>query len=107
MASRALRHADYATYAVLGVGALIMLLPFVWMVSTSLKPGEATFVMPPQLVPASPTAENYETIFTAVPMGKFLVNSILVSVVSTAIMVLNCAMAGYAFARIKFPGRET
>jgi multiple sugar transport system permease protein len=106
MADRALRPADYATWAVLGLGAVAMLLPFAWMLSTSLKTGDATFVMPPQLVPAAPTLENYTDIFAAVPMGQFLVNSIFVSVVSTAIMVLTCAMAGYAFARIKFPGRE-
>ena len=106
MAERALRPADYATYAVLGLGALVMLVPFAWMVSTSLKSGDATFVMPPQLVPANPTFENYGDIFAAVPMGQFLVNSIFVSVTSTALMVLNCAMAGYAFARIRFPGRN-
>lgn len=106
MADRALRPADYATWAVLGLGAVAMLLPFVWMVSTSLKTGEATFVMPPQLIPTAPTLENYRDIFAAVPMAQFLINSIFVSVVSTVIMVLNCAMAGYAFARIKFPGRE-
>lgn len=106
MASRTLRPADYATYAVLALGALVMLLPFAWMLSTSLKTGDATFVMPPQLIPAEPTLVNYGKIFAAVPMGQFLLNSILVSVISTAIMVLNCAMAGYAFARIKFPGRE-
>lgn len=106
MASRSLRPADYAVYAMLMVGALIMLLPFVWMISTSLKTGEATFVTPPQLIPASPTTINYEKAFAAVPMGQFLVNSIFVSVASTVLMVLNCAMAGYAFARIKFPGRD-
>ena len=106
MASRTLRPADYAVYAVLLLGALLMLLPFVWMISTSLKTGEATFVTPPQLIPASPTTINYQKAFGAVPMGQFLVNSIFVSVVSTVLMVLNCAMAGYAFARIKFPGRE-
>ena len=106
MAERALRPADYATWAVLGLGAIAMLLPFVWMVSTSLKTGEATFAMPPQLIPSAPTLDNYSKIFGAVPMGQFLLNSIFVSVVSTVIMVLNCAMAGYAFARIKFPGRE-
>ncbi len=106
MASRALRPADYATYAVLGLGAIVMLLPFVWMVSTSLKTGEATFVTPPQLIPVAPTLENYTDIFAAVPMGKFLLNSVIVSVISTVLMVLNCAMAGYAFARIKFPGRD-
>jgi multiple sugar transport system permease protein len=106
MADRALRPADYATWAVLGLGAVAMLLPFAWMLSTSLKTGDATFVMPPQLIPAAPTLDNYTDIFAAVPMGQFLVNSIFVSVTSTAIMVLTCAMAGYAFARIKFPGRE-
>lgn len=106
MAERALRPADYATWAVLGLGAIAMLLPFVWMVSTSLKTGDATFVMPPQLIPTAPTLENYRDIFAAVPMGQFLINSIFVSATSTVLMVLNCAMAGYAFARIKFPGRE-
>ena len=106
MAERALRPADYATWAVLGLGAVAMLLPFAWMLSTSFKTGEFTFVIPPQLIPTAPTIDNYAKIFAAVPMGKFLLNSIFVSVVSTALMVLNCAMAGYAFARIKFPGRE-
>lgn len=106
MADRALRPGDYATWAVLGLGAVIMLLPFVWMVSTSLKTGDATFVMPPQLIPSAPTLANYGKIFAAVPMAQFLLNSVFVSVTSTVLMVLTCAMAGYAFARIRFPGRE-
>lgn len=101
-----LRAADIATYALLAAGTLIMLLPFAWMVSTSLKTGEATFVTPPQLVPTNPTLDNYARVISAVPMGQFLINSVFVSVTSTVLMVLNCAMAGYAFARIKFPGRE-
>jgi multiple sugar transport system permease protein len=101
-----LRAADIATYALLAAGTLIMLLPFAWMVSTSLKTGEATFVTPPQLVPANPTLDNYARVISAVPMGQFLINSVFVSVTSTVLMVLNCAMAGYAFARIKFTGRE-
>lgn len=106
MASRTLRTGDYVTYAVLLAGAVVMLLPFVWMLSTSFKGGEAIFVMPPQLVPEAPTLANYERTFGTIPMGQFLINSIFVSVTSTMIMVLNCAMAGYAFARIRFPGRE-
>jgi multiple sugar transport system permease protein len=106
MASRTLRTGDYVTYAVLLAGAVVMLLPFAWMLSTSFKGGEAIFVMPPQLVPEAPTLANYERIFGTMPMGQFLINSIFVSVTSTVIMVLNCAMAGYAFARIRFPGRE-
>jgi multiple sugar transport system permease protein len=106
MASRVLKPADYAAYAVLALGALAMLLPFAWMVSTSFKHGDATFVTPPQLVPTAPTLDNYASAFGSVPMGQFLVNSVFVSVTSTILMVLFCAMAGYAFARIKFPGRE-
>ncbi len=106
MASPRSRAADLATYVVLTLGALVMLLPFAWMVSTSFKSKQATFVMPPQLVPAAPTLDNYAEAATAVPMGQFLVNSLFISVTSTVLMVLTCAMAGYAFARIKFPGRE-
>ncbi len=47
-----LKPGDVATYALLGAGSIVMLLPFAWMVSTSLKSGEATFVTPPQLIPA-------------------------------------------------------
>ena len=101
-----LKPGDVATYALLGAGSIVMLLPFAWMVSTSLKSGEATFVTPPQLIPAEPTLDNYTAVFDSVPMGQFLVNSIFVSVTSTALMVLFCAMSGYAFARIRFPGRE-
>ena len=69
MAERALRPADYATWAVLGLGAVAMLLPFAWMLSTSFKTGEFTFVIPPQLIPTAPTIDNYAKIFAAVPMG--------------------------------------
>jgi multiple sugar transport system permease protein len=106
MASASLRIGDLASYAVLGAGALVMLLPFAWMVSTSLKQGSATFVTPPLLLPAEPTLDNYAKVFDSVPMGQFLINSVFVSVTSTVLMVLFCAMSGYAFARIAFKGRE-
>ncbi len=93
-----------AIYALLLLGTIVMLLPFAWMLSTSLKPAGSTFVMPPQLIPDPVTGEHYVTAFTSVPMGQFLVNSIFVSVTSTVAMVLISAMAGYAFARIPFRG---
>ena len=101
-----LRLRDVLTYTLLLLGAAVMLLPFLWMVSTSLKTGDATFVMPPELVPAAPTLDNYAEAVSAVPFVRFLLNSLFVSVTSTVLMVLFCAMAGYAFARIRFPGRE-
>lgn len=91
--------------AVMVLGAAVMLLPFAWMISTSLKTAGATFVMPPQLIPGEPTLDNYAAAFTTLPMGRFLLNSLMVSLASTVLMVLNCAMAGYAFARIPFRGR--
>jgi multiple sugar transport system permease protein len=106
MASATLRPANIASYVILAAGALVMLLPFAWMVSTSFKRGDATFVTPPQLLPTAPTLDNYAKVFDSVPMGQFLINSIFVSVTSTVLMVLFCAMSGYAFARISFKGRE-
>lgn len=87
------------------LGAVAMLLPFAWMVSTSLKTSGATFVMPPQFIPAEPTLNNYAAAFITMPMGRFLLNSMFVAFTSTTLMVLTCAMAGYAFARIPFRGR--
>jgi multiple sugar transport system permease protein len=83
-----------------------MLMPFAWTVSTSLKVAGATFVTPPQWWPDPGTLENYARVFDSAPVGQFLINSIFVSATSTALMVLFCAMSGYAFARISFRGRE-
>lgn len=92
--------------AVLAAGAVVMLLPFAWMLSTSLKTSGATFVLPPQFIPDAPTLDNYRTIFATMPMTRFLLNSLFVALTSTCLMVLTCAMAGYAFARIPFAGRS-
>ncbi len=97
---------DLFTHTVLLVGAVAMLLPFAWMISTSLKSKQATFVTPPQLLPSSPTIANYFTVFDSAPMGRFLLNSLFVSSLSTFLLVLFAAMSGYAFARIEFKGRE-
>lgn len=96
---------DLAFGLIMVLGALVTLLPFAWMVSTSLKTAGATFVMPPQFIPSDPTLDNYVAAFTTMPMGRFLLNSLFVAFASTILMVLTCAMAGYAFARIPFRGR--
>ncbi len=93
-------------YLLLSAGALVMILPFLWMLSTSLKDSAATFTLPPQWVPDSPTLNSYKQAFETVPLGRFFLNSVLVALVSTFFQVLICAMAGYAFARIPFKGRE-
>jgi multiple sugar transport system permease protein len=91
-------------YALLVIGALAMLFPFAWMVSTSLKPDVAVFQTPPQLIPKPFQPSNYSTVVHIFPVWRFLINSVLVAVVSTTLQVGTSAMAAYAFARFKFKG---
>jgi multiple sugar transport system permease protein len=83
-----------------------MIAPFLWMLSTSLKTMEATFVMPPQWIPKKITFSNYAEVTQVFPMLKFLANSFIVSIISTLGQLLLCSMAAYAFARMEFKGRN-
>jgi multiple sugar transport system permease protein len=91
-------------YVLLVIGGLAMLFPFAWMVSTSLKPDLALFRTPPQLIPKPFQPSNYSTVVHIFPVWRFLINSVLVAVVSTTLQVGTSAMAAYAFARLKFKG---
>ncbi|MFD1019667.1 carbohydrate ABC transporter permease [Thalassobacillus hwangdonensis] len=101
---RALKQALF--YLLLIVGAFIMLVPFLWMVSTSLKNSGATMVLPPEFIPSEPTAENYQTVTGKYPMLRFLWNSLLVAVLTTLGQIVFSSMAAYAFARMHFKGRD-
>ncbi len=93
-------------YFALVVAALFSLLPFLWMLSTSLKaPGEVLSVSP-VFVPTNPTLANYAAIAEAFPLGRIFLNSIGVAVVTTLGQLLFCSMAAFAFARIPFKGRN-
>ncbi len=90
----------------LTAGALITLLPLVWMVSASfMHPGEAN-TMPPRLLPEHPTLENYTVLFTRLDMLRNLANSAIITVLATVCSIFINALAGYAFAKLPFPGRE-
>lgn len=93
-------------YLALAAGALAMIFPFAWMVSTSLTSDAQLFATPPQLIPEPARPENYSRVFDTFPIGRFALNSAIVAVVSTALQLLTSAMGAYAFARIRFPGRE-
>ena len=93
-------------YLLLIAGASIMLIPFLWMISTSLKPDGATMVLPPEFIPNEPTAQNYEQVTQQFPMMRFLGNSILVAVLTTIGQMIFSSMAAYAFARMHFRGRD-
>jgi multiple sugar transport system permease protein len=94
---------DALLQAVMLLGAGLMLLPLVWMVSTSLKPASEVITWPPQLIPKSPTLENYRGIFDAAPFGRFFLNSLLVSGASTVAILLTSSLAGFVFAKYSFP----
>lgn len=84
-----------------------MLIPLVWLISTSLKsPTEDIFQFPPQLFPSQPTFQNFVTVWNANPFGRYLFNSTLVAVLTVGLNLLFCALAAYPLARLNFRGRE-
>lgn len=95
-----------ALYLLLVLGGLTMLIPFAWMVSTSLKTGEFVLTMPPQFIPNPATLDSYRRIFELYPIGRMLFNSLLVASFSTLGQLVTCSMAAYAFARMKFRGQN-
>ena len=85
----------------------LMLLPFCWVISTSLRlPGES-FKVPPSFFPTDFYYQNYLDVFSKFPFARFMMNSILVAVTTVILNLLVTTMAGYAFARIPFKGRNT
>jgi multiple sugar transport system permease protein len=85
---------------------LVFMLPFVWMLSAALKPGNEVFASPPTLVGSEVLWGNFVEAWTYVPFGRFMVNGILVSVVGTVVVCVTSVLAAYAFARLRFRGRE-
>lgn len=88
------------------LGALAMVFPFAWMVSTSLTADAQLFATPPRLIPEPTQPENYVRVFEAFPVARFALNSVVVALVSSALQIATSAMGAYAFARIRFPGRD-
>ena len=93
-------------YFLLVLGGLAMIIPFAWMVSTSLKSGEFVLSMPPQWIPNPATLDSYRRIFELYPIGRMLFNSVLVAGLTTLGQLITCSMAAYAFARLKFRGHN-
>lgn len=93
-------------YVALIVGALVMVTPFIYMVSTSFKSQAYVLTFPPQFIPDPATVDNYVQALTTRNFGLYFLNSIIVSVIATAASVLVSSMMAYAFARFRFPGRE-
>ena len=90
----------------LTAGALLLILPFVYMVSTSFKPDRLSLEIPPRFLPSHPTTANYVGAWTSNDFSRYFFNSVIVAVATTVLTVLLAAMMAFAFARFDFPGRR-
>lgn len=93
-------------YIILIGWALLTVIPLLWMLSSSFKDSTAITAVPPQLIPKHPTLDAYKRIFKVGGMARWFLNSLIVASVSTVINVLFASLAGYAFAKMKFPGQK-
>jgi multiple sugar transport system permease protein len=93
-------------HGLLLAGAVLALLPLVWMISASLMPAGAANTYPPRLLPEQVTWEHYRALFTRLNLGRYLLNSTLIAVSVTLISLAINSMAGYAFAKLRFRGRD-
>lgn len=93
-------------YALLILGTVLTLVPLLWMVSASfMPPGEANS-FPPRFLPSQPTLEHYRALFTRLNLARYLFNSTLIALSVTALSLFINSMAGYAFAKFRFRGRD-
>ncbi len=93
-------------YALLILLALLMLVPFVWMISASLKFNKDVFVIPFEWIPTAPRWQNYVDIWTKIPLAKFTLNTAKLTLIVTCLQLLTSSFAAYAFAKLEFKGRD-
>ena len=97
---------DALIHVALILGSFVMLLPFGWMLATSLKSPPQIFTYPPSLVPNPVVWQNYVDTVQAMPFGRFYLNSIFVAFSVTTLQILTSSLSAFAFARLRFRGRE-
>ncbi len=95
------------TYILLSLWALLVLFPFYWMILTSLKSyGAYNSEYIPQFFTLSPTLQNYADVFSAVPLARYLLNTLIFTVATTTVMMVVITLAAFAFARLDFKGKN-
>ncbi|HVH93452.1 MAG TPA: carbohydrate ABC transporter permease, partial [Nocardioidaceae bacterium] len=102
-----MRARNRMVYVVLTLGLIVMVLPFVWMVLSSIKPDAEVTAVPPTWWPHQITLDNYRTLFTKLDFPRYFLNSTLVAGAVTVGNVVFCSMLGYALAKLDFPGKWT
>ena len=97
--------ADGTVFLLLLVVSLIMMAPFIWMLSTSLRSPRESFLLPPKWIPTDWMWSNYTSVFDQVPFFQFFANSVIISAAVVVGQLATSSMAAYAFARLRFPGK--
>lgn len=95
-----------ALYTLLAVAAAAILVPFIWMISASLKRNNEVFTIPVQWIPADFQWQNFADIWTQVPLATYLRNTVFLSLTITFLQLLTGSFAAYGFAKMRFPGRD-
>ena len=93
-------------YVALVILALLMLVPFVWMLSSSLKLDKDVFIFPIQWIPSNPRWQNYVDIWKKIPLAKFVLNTTKLTLIVTFLQLLTSSFAAYAFAKLDFKGKN-
>jgi multiple sugar transport system permease protein len=92
--------------AILVLAAITALGPLLWTLTTSLRTPAEAFTNPPEWLPLQPDFSNYSAVFDKIPIGRFFLNSVVVTVLIVLGQTVTCTLSGYAFAMIEFPGRN-
>ncbi len=93
-------------HAVLVAGAVLTLVPLAWMIAASLMPAGEANTFPPRWIPSRPTLEHFATLFTRLDLARAFWNSAVVTTLATIGSVIVTGAAGYAFAKLRFRGRD-
>lgn len=104
--SRRLRKRNLTVHIILILGAVVMVFPFFWQLMTAFKTYAGSISVPPQFIPDPWDFSNFGEVFDTLPFGQMFLNSVLLTIGRTVGQVILCTMAGYAFARIPFRGRN-
>lgn len=94
-------------HLILALIAFVMVVPFVWTLSTSLKgPNEAVFSFPPKFIPQSPTFGNFSVVWNTLPIARYFINSLILAFFGVALPIVFCSMAAFPLARMNFRGKQ-
>lgn len=101
------KRASVIGYILLLIGSGIVMIPFFWLVSTSLKDPANIFLDPPQWIPDPVRWENYAKVFSVMPFPVYLLNTVKITLACLVLQVMSCSIVAFGFARMRFPGRNT